>query len=73
VQLKNFGDTKTEKFRDEQRSHLPDTAGYVRVKCAEGKYSGYCRVSIKRVIVRFRSLSDRRISSILLIEWSTVV
>jgi hypothetical protein len=33
----------------------------------------YCKVSIKRVIVRFRSLSDRRISSILLIECSTVV
>jgi len=33
----------------------------------------YCNVSIKRVMVRFKSLSDRRISSILLIECSTVV
>ena len=37
------------------------------------KRCSYCSVSIKRVIVRFRSLSDRRISSILLIECSTVV
>src|SRR4029077_6974357 len=34
----------------------------------EGKASHYCSASIKRVIVRFRSLSDRRNSSILLIE-----
>ena len=34
---------------------------------------GYCNASIRRVIVRFRSLSDRRNSSILLIECSTVV
>jgi len=33
----------------------------------------YCRASINRVMVRFRSLSDRRISSILWIECSTVV
>jgi hypothetical protein len=33
----------------------------------------YCRVSINRVIVRFKSLSERRISSILLMECSTVV
>src|SRR5713226_468973 len=34
---------------------------------------GYCNASMRRVIVRFKSLSDRRISSILLIECSTVV
>ena len=28
----------------------------------------YCNVSINRVMVRFKSLSERRISSILLIE-----
>ena len=33
----------------------------------------YCRASIRRVMVRFRSLSLRRSSSILLMEWSTVV
>src|SRR5713226_3339810 len=33
----------------------------------------YCNASIRRVIVRFRSLSDRRNSSIFLIECSTVV
>src|SRR5262249_44448564 len=33
----------------------------------------YCRASIRRVMVRFRSLSERRISSILLMECSTVV
>ena len=33
----------------------------------------YCSASINRVMVRFRSLSDRRISSILWIECSTVV
>jgi hypothetical protein len=33
----------------------------------------YCRASIKRVIVRFNSLSERRNSSILLMECSTVV
>jgi len=33
----------------------------------------YCSASINRVIVRFSSLSDRRISSILLIECRTVV
>src|SRR5882724_10632416 len=33
----------------------------------------YCNASNKRVIVRFKSLSDRRNSSILLIECSTVV
>ena len=33
----------------------------------------YCSASINRVIVRFSSLSDRRSSSILLIECSTVV
>ena len=33
----------------------------------------YCNASSKRVIVRFKSLSDRRISSILLMECSTVV
>ena len=33
----------------------------------------YCKASIKRVIVRFKSLSDRRISSILLMECNTVV
>jgi hypothetical protein len=38
-----------------------------------GKRRSYCKVSIKRVMVRFRSLSDRRISSILLMECSTVV
>jgi len=39
----------------------------------EGKASGYCNASIRRVMVRFRSLSDRRNSSILLIECNTVV
>ena len=39
----------------------------------EGKRQRYCRVSIKRVMVRFKSLSERRISSILLIECNTVV
>ena len=33
----------------------------------------YWRASIRRVMVRFKSLSDRRISSILLMECSTVV
>src|ERR1700738_3140963 len=33
----------------------------------------YCRASIRREMVRLRSLSDRRNSSILLIECSTVV
>jgi hypothetical protein len=33
----------------------------------------YCSASIRRVMVRFKSLSDRRISSILLMECSTVV
>jgi hypothetical protein len=33
----------------------------------------YCKASIKRVMVRFNSLSERRISSILLMECSTVV
>ena len=33
----------------------------------------YCRASIRRVMVRFSSLSERRSSSILLIECSTVV
>ena len=33
----------------------------------------YCSASINRVIVRFRSLSERRRSSILLIECNTVV
>lgn len=35
--------------------------------------SAYCNASIKRVIVRFKSLSERRNSSILLIECNTVV
>ena len=43
-----------------------------RVRCQE-KSLRYCSVSIRRVMVRFKSLSDRRISSILLIECSTVV
>lgn len=39
-----------------------------------GFFAGnYCSASIKRVMVRFSSLSERRISSILLMEWSTVV
>src|SRR5712692_3078129 len=33
----------------------------------------YCKASIRRVIVRFRSLSDRRNSSIFLMECSGVV
>src|SRR5216684_3802602 len=37
------------------------------------KTARYCSASIKRVIVRFKSLSDRRNSSILLMECSTVV
>jgi hypothetical protein len=37
------------------------------------KFQSYCNASISRVIVRFKSLSDRRISSILWIECSTVV
>jgi hypothetical protein len=39
----------------------------------EKNIRGYCNASINRVMVRFRSLSDRRISSILWIECSTVV
>jgi len=39
----------------------------------EGKVSGLLQCVHQRVIVRFRSLSDRRNSSILLIECSTVV
>jgi hypothetical protein len=35
--------------------------------------ASYCNASIKRVIVRFNSLSERRNSSILLMECSTVV
>ena len=39
-----------------------------------GFFAGnYWSASIKRVMVRFSSLSERRISSILLMEWSTVV
>jgi hypothetical protein len=36
--------------------------------CRGRETGSYCKVSIKRVMVRFRSLSERRISSILLIE-----
>jgi len=39
----------------------------------EGRNASTCNASINRVIVRFRSLSERRNSSILLIECSTVV
>src|SRR5580704_2315967 len=49
------------------------TVRCVGARCNVGKRRSYCRVSIKRVMVRFRSLSDRRISSILLMECSTVV
>ena len=35
--------------------------------------SNYCRASIRRVMVRFNSLSERRNSSILLMECKTVV
>ena len=38
-----------------------------------GTLRNYCRASSRRVMVRFKSLSDRRISSILLIECRTVV
>jgi hypothetical protein len=48
-------------------------AGYAADKWKEEKSANYCNASNKRVIVRFKSLSDRRISSILLIECSTVV
>jgi hypothetical protein len=34
---------------------------------------GFTQASINRVIVEFNALSVRRISSILMIEWSTVV
>jgi hypothetical protein len=36
-------------------------------------FRDYCKASIRRVMVRFKSLSLRRSSSILLMEWSTVV
>src|SRR5580704_14028342 len=44
-----------------------------RKRCRKGSEKNYCNASINRVMVRFRSLSDRRISSILWIECSTVV
>jgi hypothetical protein len=47
--------------------------GEAREKLWNRKGPSYCRASIRRVMVRFNSLSDRRISSILWMEWSTVV
>src|ERR1700675_2317087 len=73
IRLTNSVDTQLAKYCEEQSSQASRTAMCVRTKRNVGKSRSYCKVSIKRVIVRFKSLSDRRISSILLIEWSTVV
>ena len=49
----------------------PQPTRLVKPGSVKGKI--YCRASIRRVMVRFSSLSERRSSSILLIECSTVV
>jgi len=59
--------------RSPRRKKSPGRPGREELNVTWEKRQSYCKVSIKRVMVRLRSLSDRRISSILLMECSTVV